>query len=120
MLCFGVIIVYILIIPGFGIISTVISASSNKSVFGYLGMVYAMMSIGVLGFVVWSWVLASPHSDMWIYIVYFAICWDGLVLIGTLNGKNSVNYTRSAGKANTLLKVVKDIGVPQRLYAKHL
>ena len=46
--------VYILIVPAFGIVSHAISINSGRAVFGYLGMVYAMVSIGVLGFVVWS------------------------------------------------------------------
>ena len=46
--------VYIMILPGFGIVSQVISTFASKPVFGYLGMAYAMVAIGVVGFVVWA------------------------------------------------------------------
>ncbi len=46
--------VYIMVLPAFGVISQVVSTFARKPIFGYLGMVYAMVSIGFIGFVVWA------------------------------------------------------------------
>ncbi|ETO91488.1 MAG: cytochrome c oxidase, subunit I [Candidatus Xenolissoclinum pacificiensis L6] len=74
--------VYVLVIPSFGIISQVISTFSRKPIFGYVGMVYAIISIAILGSIVWAHHMFTTGLSLNV-LTYFSVA---TMIIGVPTG----------------------------------
>ena len=65
-----------------------------------------MMSIGVLGFVVWSRVMALPICEFW--VINLTVSWKSFIPISTFNSENLIGYAQSAGNLSFVSTLVRD------------
>jgi len=97
--------VYIMVLPGFGLVSHILAAFSHKRIFGYVGMVWAIAAIGVLGFLVWGHHMftagMSPQLRLWFSFMTMVIAvptgikifsWLATVWGGTIEFKSPMLF----------------------------
>ena len=92
--------VYIMILPGFGVISEIITAFARKKIFGYSFMAAALLAIAVLGFLVWGHHMFVSSQSMYAGMIFSVLSF----LVAVPSGIKIFNWTATLYKGNVSFK----------------